>query len=190
MTYSFLWFLDNYNFNPLNEVELSNYAASTREDKMTIVRFCCLTNLLTPSLTGVGKSSVVNMILNEDHAPVGMSESTSPLPFTYSEYNAYRFKIYDVSGLDDSEFHVFDTFETLRHLHELTKIFNESSDGIHLLICVMKLGRISDIFEKNYDVFVKQLSSSKVPVLLVNITIWLCPIVLFLGIDTVCQLFF
>jgi len=118
-------------------------------------------NILFIGETGVGKSSVTNLIVGTDVAPV--SSNVERGTFSTTRYAYGNFCLFDTIGYNDVE--EKNPTEALTNLAKFA--MNASTEGISLIVYVMKKGRINKVSRKNYDYFVKTFCKNEVPVLLV-----------------------
>lgn len=115
----------------------------------------------------MGKSAVANMIIGENIIPVPNPEIfQSSEILSYSKHESELYTFYEMLGMSGKRFNEDEMKEAMRNLKEIVTLL-ENGDGIHLIICVMSLERITDNFVKNYQLFVEQLMGKSVPVILV-----------------------
>ena len=114
--------------------------------------------------SGVGKSSLVNMVLGKDVAQTsssaqGCTFGSAPYKATFSEYT---FTLYDTAGLN--EITTVQPKEAVVNLYELMTRLHE---GISLLVYVVRGPRIKETTLRNYQLFHNILCDRKVPIVLV-----------------------
>ena len=117
-------------------------------------------NVIVFGEAGVGKSSVVNMIVGKDVAKV--SNSAEGCTFQNDAYNAIignkLFVIYDTAGLNECEQGHVPHWKAIRALYTLIR----QLDGVGLLIYCMR-GRVKENAKANWDLFNKVICGGKVP---------------------------
>jgi len=122
-------------------------------------------NVLVFGETGVGKSSVVNMLFDKTTAPT--SDSVKGCTFKSKAYKGTRrgqkFKIHDTIGLNECD---RGTVPAAQAVSKLVKLIRSLEDGLHVAVMVLKQGRIKDVDVKNYKVFISGLCQNKVPLIL------------------------
>jgi GTP-binding protein EngB required for normal cell division len=118
-------------------------------------------NILVIGETGVGKSSIVNLIVGEKVAEA--KGSADKCTFNIDKYEYENFRLFDTIGYNDATEN--NPTEALKKLANFA--MEVTTDGICLIVYVMKQGRINAISRKNYDYFVKSFCNNEVPVLLV-----------------------
>ncbi|KAG6908872.1 hypothetical protein DXG01_002946 [Tephrocybe rancida] len=134
-----------------------------------------ITNTTTPSTvpnilifgeTGVGKSSIINMLAREPVAKVssdavGQTFGNVPHPI---EFNGTQIVAWDTAGLNESEYGTVHPEKAIDNLRCLA----EKLDGrINLLVYCIKASRFRQIWKINYDIFVSGFCQGKVPVVLI-----------------------
>ncbi|CAF0741297.1 unnamed protein product [Adineta steineri] len=116
--------------------------------------------------SGVGKSSLINLLFNKDIAET--SDAALGCTFESKLYRGDReghsFNIYDTTGLNESEKGLVKPEVAVGNL---MKLINSLTDGIHLLIMCMKKGRINNAVSNNYQLFYDGIFEASVPILLV-----------------------
>ena len=125
-------------------------------------------NVILFGETGVGKSSVINLIAQKEVTQVSSG----------AEGCTMRSTRYDIS-FDDMNFAVFDTIGLVQPHIEVSGYLNAienayklivelgAAGGIHLLLFCMRGSRITATTQNNYRMFYEYLCSKKVPVALV-----------------------
>lgn len=127
-----------------------------------------LCNVIIFGETGVGKSSVVNLIAGEPVAKT--SPDAGACTFTSRPYHvvleSYKpYCIWDTVGLNEPEISREDYLRAIKHAYLLIKEL-ERSGGVHLLLLCMR-GRITKSVQQNYRLFVNILCEKKVPLAVV-----------------------
>lgn len=116
--------------------------------------------------SGVGKSSIINMLFDKDIADT--SDAAIGCTFETKLYkgtrDGYSFNIYDTAGLNESDKGRVKPDQAVGNLMKLVRHLEE---GIHLLIMCMKKGRINNAIANNYQLFYDGIFGKNVPILLV-----------------------
>ncbi|KAF8551303.1 hypothetical protein OG21DRAFT_1499211 [Imleria badia] len=122
--------------------------------------------------TGVGKSSVINLMAGDEVALTSSNlegctlearEYSFTLPGPPGEM---PFCIYDTVGLNESEIGVNTYFGAIEKAQELVKSLHDAG-GIDLLLFCIRGGRITATMQRNYRLFFEFLCEKKVPLALV-----------------------
>jgi predicted GTPase len=113
-------------------------------------------------------------MLFPDGSPVmaAISDSAKGCTFHTSSYHAtidgLPFNIFDTAGMNEGETGSLMNKDAIGNLHRLVRgLAAVESSGIHLLVFVVKLGRITDSTIKNYKLFYQTICSESVPIVLV-----------------------
>ncbi|KAL4080206.1 P-loop containing nucleoside triphosphate hydrolase protein [Scleroderma yunnanense] len=119
---------------------------------------------------GVGKSSLVNLILGSQMAKIASDESSSTLdakPYDVTIQDK-AFRIYDTVGLYESQV-VEDTDRLIGAINKAYRLVQSVADtgGIDLLILCVQKDRFTDTLRYGYKVFYDFLCHGMVPVALV-----------------------
>ncbi|CAF1454698.1 unnamed protein product [Rotaria sordida] len=116
--------------------------------------------------SGVGKSSIINMLFNKDIADT--SDAAIGCTFETKLYkgsrDGYSFNIYDTAGLNESDRGRVKPDQAVGNLMKLVRHLEE---GIHLLIMCMKKGRVNSAIANNYQLFYDGIFGKNVPIILV-----------------------
>lgn len=116
--------------------------------------------------SGVGKSSVINMLFNRNTAET--SDAAHGCTFESTLYQGsrkgYSFNIYDTAGLNESD---KGNVKPDVAVGNLMKLINSLRDGIHLLIMCMRKGRVNNAISNNYELFYDGIFGRHVPIILV-----------------------
>ena len=105
----------------------------------------------------------MNLILGKNSATV--SDSAIGCTFKFSKYaGPDGYMLYDTVGLSEGS---QGTMASAAAMKQLVNLLKSLSDGVSLLIMVIKKERITASLEKNYQLFVSGICLGKVPVLLV-----------------------
>jgi len=126
------------------------------------------TNVLIFGETGAGKSSVVNAVNGADVAAV--SQDANGCTFQSTPYEVKiegaTYNLYDTAGLNEAHKGTVDGPQALSNLYALVRSLWDAG-GIHLLVLVMKSGRITDNVDKNYRLFYDTFCEKGVPVVII-----------------------
>jgi len=123
-------------------------------------------NVLIFGETGVGKSSVVNMALGRQAAETNdEARGCTIMSAKYEQvWEGVKYNFYDSVGLGESLKGRVPKDEAIQHLVYLLKRLNK--EGLHLLVLVIRKGRVKDVDVKNFDIFANSICEKKVPTLL------------------------
>ena len=118
--------------------------------------------------TGVGKSSVINLIARKDIAKVSSDVNGCTMQYQYYpiSFDNMDFTIYDTIGLEEPQMGVNGYLKAIEKAYELISKLS-AAGGIHLLLFCMRGGRITATTQSNYRLFCECLCNTKVPIALV-----------------------
>jgi len=121
-------------------------------------------NIVVFGQTGVGKSSIINMLAGSSVANVspgaaGCTSSNQSYRISHGDDNCYT--LWDTPGLNEAEDGTVSPQDAVHSLLDLVK-----DHGINLLIYCIR-GRLVDIIRVNYDLFWKIICMEEVPIVLV-----------------------
>ncbi|KAG9316434.1 hypothetical protein JVU11DRAFT_2468 [Chiua virens] len=118
--------------------------------------------------TGVGKSSVINLIAQRTIAKVSSDVNGCTMESTKHdiEFDGMKFAIFDTIGLEEPQMGVNGYLKAIEKAYELITQLNHVG-GVHLLLFCMRGGRITATTQSNYRLFCEILCSTKVPIALV-----------------------
>ncbi|KAH7916609.1 P-loop containing nucleoside triphosphate hydrolase protein [Hygrophoropsis aurantiaca] len=118
--------------------------------------------------TGVGKSSLVNLIAGKKLTKTSSSATGCTLDAKQHivEINQHKFRLYDTVGLNEPSLGENGYLIAVEKAFKLIKEL-ESSGGIRLLLFCMRGGRITAAAQYNYRLFFEILCDKKVPIALV-----------------------
>ena|ERR1700722_730685 len=120
-------------------------------------------NIILFGETGCGKSSIVNMIAEQELAP--MSNGAAGCTFRSVPYQVdimgMSYTIYDTAGLDEGESGNVPKEEAIIQLY---KLLCSLKDGVSLLIFCMRGPRIKDAVYKNWRLFHEIICQKQVPI--------------------------
>jgi GTPase SAR1 family protein len=123
-------------------------------------------NIVIFGETGTGKSSLINMLSDNEVATVsnlavgGTFEST-PYPITI---DGEHYTLWDTAGLNEGDAGSVPADAALDHLRDLVEKLH---DGLSLLVYCIRGSRYRDIIKVNYDLFTKIICQGEVPVVIV-----------------------
>ena len=122
--------------------------------------------------TGVGKSSVINLIARKEVAKVSSDvnrcTNLSTMQFTRYDipFDDMSFAIFDTIGLEEPQMRINGYLKAIEQAHELIVKLG-AAGGIHLLLFCMRRGKITANALNNYRLFYECLCNTKVPIGLV-----------------------
>lgn len=130
-------------------------------------------NILFFGETGVGKSSVINMLSGMEIA--GTSGDAVGCTFENTGYticipsigetkDAKEIMVWDTAGLNEDENGTIPPETAMENLHRLVE---NLKSGLNLLVYVVRGCRLGKVIKPNYDIFVTGICRGKVPVVLV-----------------------
>ena len=124
-------------------------------------------NVIVFGETGVGKSSLINMIAGVPCAAVSSAAVGCTFEsFPYDvELSSRKFRLWDTVGLNEGEQGTISADRAIESLQEL--VSNLQYEGVSLLVYCIRGSRLRDIVKINYDLFYKMICASKVPVVVV-----------------------
>ncbi|KAG5638124.1 hypothetical protein H0H81_001727 [Sphagnurus paluster] len=123
-------------------------------------------NILIFGETGIGKSSVINLIAGTTVAGVsgeaqGSTFESRAYPITI---NDQIINFWDTAGLNEGEHGTVPAQQAMRNLKDLVTVLG---DGLSLLVCCIRAARFRTIWKVNYELFVRIICQHRVPVVLV-----------------------
>ncbi|KAF8844606.1 P-loop containing nucleoside triphosphate hydrolase protein [Paxillus ammoniavirescens] len=125
-------------------------------------------NIILFGETGVGKSSVINLIAGRQVADVSPDVNGCTMSSTYYTFpvNGREFKIWDTVGLEEPELGVNGYVPAIEKSFELIQqLFSQG--GVDLLLFCTRGNRVTATTQSNYRLFYEVLCGSKVPIALV-----------------------
>ncbi|PVF98121.1 P-loop containing nucleoside triphosphate hydrolase protein [Serendipita vermifera] len=122
-------------------------------------------NVIIFGATGVGKSSVVNMLVDLDVAKIdnGATGTTLKAQCYIEKIEDKTFALHDTAGLDEGEEGSVDTATVVQ---DIWNLLSSLSDGVSLLVYVVR-NRLTAQVKKNYEMFHNVLCQKSVKMVLV-----------------------
>lgn len=124
-------------------------------------------NVIVFGESGVGKSSLINMITGTDSAAT--SNEAVGCTFQSTSYDVElkgcKYRLWDTIGLNEGERGTASPERSIQNLHGL--VLNLQHEGVNLLVYCIRGSRIRDIIKINYDLFWKIICNKQVPIALV-----------------------
>ena len=142
---------------PPNEVSPPSYTQSA-EDAANVIIF---------GETGVGKSSLINMMTGTACASVSSAAvgcTFESVPYD-AELSGRKYCLWDTVGLNEGEQGNVSADRAIETLQEL--VMNLQSGGVGLLVYCIRGSRLRDIVKINYDIFHKVICGGQVPIVIV-----------------------
>ncbi|KAF7979189.1 hypothetical protein HWV62_43110 [Athelia sp. TMB] len=123
------------------------------------------TNVVVFGETGVGKSSVINMIAGRNVAKVANTARGCTFASTSYDVNigASKFRLWDTAGMDESERGSVTAKDAIIGLY---KLMDSLEGGIGLLVYCVR-GRIRETTVKNYRLFYQGICMQEVPIVVI-----------------------
>jgi len=121
-------------------------------------------NVIVFGESGVGKSSVINMVVGQDVA----ATSSDAMGCTFGSYayaveiSGSNFQLFDTAGLNEAT-----TVKPKDALTNLYKLVQSLRDGVSLLVYVVRGPRVKEFTVKNYKLFYDIFCQKSVPIVLV-----------------------
>ncbi|KIK92837.1 hypothetical protein PAXRUDRAFT_551492 [Paxillus rubicundulus Ve08.2h10] len=129
---------------------------------------CPPRNVLFFGETGVGKSSVINMLIGENTDAACISSGAQGCTFASASYEATisgeQFVLWDTVGLNEGEKGKTPPVVAERNLREL---MHNIKGGLSLLVYVIRGTRFREVVRINYDLFHRMICDQKVPIIAV-----------------------
>jgi hypothetical protein len=124
-----------------------------------------LKNVILFGETGVGKSSVINLIAGAQVASTSANLEGCTLEATEYSFTLpgeLSLRIYDTVGLNEPEMGVNTFFGAIEKAHKLVSSLHDAG-GIDLLLFCIRGNRITSTMQRNYRLFFEFLCEKKVP---------------------------
>jgi tRNA U34 5-carboxymethylaminomethyl modifying GTPase MnmE/TrmE len=125
-------------------------------------------NIVLFGQSGVGKSSVVNLMAEENRAETSLDTGSCTMHWKEHPiaFDGYNYKVFDTIGLEESHLGIQEYLHAISNARNLImKLENEG--GIDLLLFCIRAGRLSETVGNNYRLFYEWLCEKKVPIVLV-----------------------
>ncbi|KAH0828071.1 hypothetical protein J3R83DRAFT_3725 [Lanmaoa asiatica] len=130
----------------------------------------CTPNVLIVGETGVGKSSVINLVAGEQLADVSagasgctMEATSYDIVLTDSQGLGHHIRLFDTVGLNEPSLSRNDYLTAIEKANVLITQLQRTG-GIRLLIFCIRGGRITAVTQSNYRLFCDILCQNQVPV--------------------------
>ncbi|KIL54350.1 hypothetical protein M378DRAFT_28761 [Amanita muscaria Koide BX008] len=124
-------------------------------------------NIIVFGESGVGKSSLINMITGTDSAAT--SNEAVGCTFQSASYDVElkgrKYRLWDTIGLNEGERGTASPERSIQDLQSL--VLNLQHEGVNLLVYCIRGSRIRDIIKINYDLFWKIICNEQVPIVVV-----------------------
>ena len=110
---------------------------------------------------------MLNTITGQDFDVSDSAKGTTFETKTFEDfkYNGEIYQFIDTAGLDEGSKGTVPRKNAIKNLIEF--VINERKEGFNLFIMVMAKGTISDIIEKNYELFINYIKIKEIPTLCV-----------------------
>ena len=121
-------------------------------------------NVIIFGETGVGKSSLINMIAGTSSAAISSSAigcTFESVPYVV-ELNGLQYRLWDTAGLNEGENGNVSADRAIESLQELVQ--NLQYGGVSLLLYCIRGSRLRDIVKINYDLFYTIICGAQVPI--------------------------
>ncbi|KAG2153907.1 P-loop containing nucleoside triphosphate hydrolase protein [Suillus clintonianus] len=117
--------------------------------------------------SGVGKSSLVNLMAEKDVAATsaGMQRCTLKWAEHVISFGGDSYTVFDTVGLEEPQLGIKEYLETVENSYRLVKEL-DARGGIDLLLFCIRAGRVTATLQSNYRLFHEFLCEKKVPIVL------------------------
>ncbi|KAG1799213.1 P-loop containing nucleoside triphosphate hydrolase protein [Suillus plorans] len=133
-----------------------------------LIEQCCpIKNIVLFGASGVGKSSVVNLMAGKEVAKtsLGMKSCTLHWQDYAIDFDGESYKVFDTVGLEEPQLGIKDYLISVENAYRLVKELDRQG-GIDLLLFCIRAGRVTATLQSNYRLFHEFLCEKKVPVVL------------------------
>ena len=126
-------------------------------------------NVILFGETGVGKSSVINLMTGNEVAGVssgleGCTLDAKAYPFTFD--GGTEIQIFDTVGLEEPEMNINTFSDAVKNAHRLITSLHDTG-GVDLLLFCIRAGTITTAMQRTYRMFFEILCGSQVPLAIV-----------------------
>ncbi|KAF5349998.1 hypothetical protein D9756_009149 [Leucocoprinus leucothites] len=125
------------------------------------------TNIVLFGECGAGKSSIVNMLSSNEHA-ADISSSARGCTFESRSFEVnvlgQPVTLWDTAGLNEGDAGRVVKADAIAQLYSLLR---KLSDGVSLLVFVMRAPRVRDSVPKNWKIFHEVICQKKIPIVIV-----------------------
>jgi predicted GTPase len=132
-----------------------------------LIERCCRKNIVLFGASGVGKSSVVNLMAGKEVAKASLS--LKPCTLHWKDYaidfDGVSYKVFDTVGLEDPQLGMKEYLDSVENAYTLVKELDKQG-GIDLLLYCIRAGRMTGTLQSNYRLFHEFLCEKKVPIVL------------------------
>jgi GTPase Era involved in 16S rRNA processing len=126
-------------------------------------------NVVVFGETGVGKSSVINLMAGQEIAHISPDSHRCTLHWTEYQVtfeNGNRYTVFDTVGLTNPRLQTGDYLTAFSNAYGLINTLKERG-GVNLLLFCIRGGRVTATMQSNYRLFFEFLCEEKVPLALV-----------------------
>ncbi|KAG1723931.1 P-loop containing nucleoside triphosphate hydrolase protein [Suillus lakei] len=125
-------------------------------------------NIVIFGQAGAGKSSLVNLMAEEDVASTSNDLERCTLRWQEYpiEFDGKSYKVFDTVGLEEPQLGIPQFLDAVENAYRLIQDL-ERQGGIDLLLLCMRAGRVTSTLQNNYRLFHEFLCDKKVPIILV-----------------------
>jgi len=141
---------------------------STKDVTESCKSMSSIKNIVLFGQSGVGKSSIVNLMAGHDRAKT--SPGTVRCTMEWQEhlitFNGCVYKVFDTVGLEEPQLGMKEYLDVIMNAYNLITKLNQEG-GIDLLLFCVRAGRFTSTIQNNYRLFHEWLCEEKVPIILV-----------------------